>query len=959
MRFNDIVALAADLQKNTDAEVHFDPIHKKVYSVDASIYEIEPLGIVLPKSKEDIFKIVKIAKDYGIPLTARGAATGITGGCLGEGLIIDTSKYLNKILTINYEEEYAIFQPGVVQDQLNKELNKRGYRLGPDTSTGDRATLGGMMANNSAGARSLRFGKMVDHVEALQMVLSSGEVLYFEAADEQTWKNKCLQNDAEGGIYREIERIRDQYREEIIHRFPHIPRHVSGYNFDELLKPGPFNICKLITGSEGTLGIATEMRVRICKKPVNMGLCIIHFNDISQGMFTIPDMLAHNPLSLEMIDKQIIERGRQSPSMRGRLDWLEENPEMIFVAEFDGNTKEETQQKLLAFQKNMREKKIGYVQVIVTDPVRMNYVWDLRKAGLGLLLSKRTYSRAIAFIEDISIGPKELPPFMEKFINYLKSVGKEAGIYGHVGSGCMHIRPFIDLRSQDERKLMQKIMEDVSDLVLQHKGAMSGEHGDGIVRSWLNQKMFGDKLYQGFVELKAAFDPDNRMNPGKIVHPAPFLENLRHSPSTTIPTFLDFSREGGLELAADLCNGNGLCRKSEKVMCPSFQATQDEYDTTRARAQALRSVMNGQLPSEDFTSHALYDVLDLCLECKGCKTECPSQVDMAKMKAEFLYQYQEKHGYSLRNRLFGHIGRINAISSPFSGAFNAIGKNKLFKSWLSWLGITPHRTLPALAKQRFSQWFQKQPKLAKNKGTVVLFNDTFMEFNSPQIGQSAVKILRALDYEVIVPSWNCCGRPLISKGFLKDARAKAIRLIEILHPFAENGIPIVGLEPSCILTIKDDFLDLIGDQMDKKKVKTVCDACLTLDEFLASHLDRGQLPLRFKRQNKIVKLHGHCHQKSLVGTKKTLDVLSSVPGFHVSEIPSGCCGLAGSFGYEKEHYAISMQIGELHLFPAVRSSAPDVMIVANGTSCRSQITQGTQRQAIHLAEAIASTFDIS
>jgi FAD/FMN-containing dehydrogenase/Fe-S oxidoreductase len=953
--------LLNDLQQQIQGEIHFDPMHRRVYSVDASIYEIEPIGIVVPKHKADLLAAIAIAKKHQIPVIARGAATGIAGGCIGKALIIDTSKYLNQIKEINYEQEYVICEPGVVQDKLNAALADRGYRLGPDTSTGNRATLGGMLANNSAGARSLRYGSMVDHVEAVELVLASGDSIYLQSIDEAAWSQKRQQQNAEGHLYRELYRLRNEYSHEIENLFPKIPRRVSGYNLNTLLSD-PWNPSQLIAGSEGTLGIATEIRMRICKKPQHLGMCIIHFDSMQQAMKAISSLLKHPLLSLELIDHHILTTGRSSPTMRNKLDWLEGDPQAILIAEVDGATAEDTAEKLSRFESDLQKLHLSTAQVVLTDPVKMNYVWELRKAGLGLLLSKRSYSRAIAFIEDLSVPPKNLTAFMIQLQEYLRSKGKDAGIYGHVGAGCMHIRPYIDLRQDDELHLMQTIMEDVSSLVLVHGGALSGEHGDGLVRSWLNEKMFGPRLYQAFVELKTAFDPENRMNPGKIVHGHRFLEDLRLNPQmkrATIATFLDFSREGGFELAADLCNGNGACRKAEKVMCPSFQATGDEYDTTRARAQALRAVINGHRPVEDFTSPELHDVLDLCLECKGCKTECPSTVDMAKMKSEFLYQYQQKNGVSLRSKLFANIGWFNHLASPFARFANWLGKSRFAKAIQSCLGITPERTLPPLARKRFSQWFKKHIPKPKNRKKVVLYNDTYNEFNHPEIGQSAVAVLEALGYQVVVPKWSCCGRPAISKGLLKEAREMAKAVINSLSPYAHEGISIVGLEPSCLSAIKDDFRGLLGSDWKRDDVDLVIQQCTSFDEFIVAHLENGKLPLTLKTQDREVKLHGHCHQKVLVGTEPTMNVLRAIPGFNVSEIPSGCCGLAGSFGYEKEHYEISMKIGALHLFPAINASKTSTLIVANGISCRSQIAHGTGRSAKHLAEALVDAINFS
>lgn len=945
--------------KNLQGETRFDPLSRKIYSVDASIFEVEPIGVVLPKNKQDLIDTLHIAAEHNIPVIPRGAATGITGGCLGQGLIIDLSKFLDRILEINIEEEYAICEPGVVQDRLNEALSPFGYRLGPDTSTGNRATLGGMLANNSAGARSLYYGRMVDCIDSVELALAGGRLITCGPLNEDQHKTKLQQADPEGHIHREIKRIQQQYEPEIERRFPKIPRHVSGYNLDQLLKNSPCNPSKLIAGSEGTLGIASEIKVKIAKKLKHTGLCIIHVKDMIEAMKGIGDMLAFHPISLEMVDDHILEMGRLSPTVKNKLGWLQGKPQAVFVAEFTGETDGAVDEIMVSFKKHLQSVNIGYAHIFLRDPQQMSHVWEVRKAGLGLLLSKRTYNRAIAFIEDLTVAPQNLAPFIQALTTYLKGMNKDVGIYGHIGSGCMHIRPFIDLRNPDEILQVKKIMLDVADMVLAFSGGLSGEHGDGLIRSWLNKKMFGSELYQAFIELKAAFDPRNLMNPGKIVHADDLAtSHFRLNPETKqmdMPTFLDFTAEGGIELAADLCNGNGQCRKAESVMCPSFQATGDEYHTTRARAQSLRAIINGQLPEEEFTGKALYDVLDLCLECKGCKTECPSQVDMAKMKSEFLYQYQQKHGYSLRSRLFGHIAAINRFTMPFAKAFNYIGSTSLSKFFLKWLGVAYHRGLPQLAHEHFSSWVKKQHQPSSSK-KVVLFNDTYTEYNHPEIGKAAFKVLSSLGYEVIVVSELCCGRPLISKGFLKEAKAKALELVNKLKTYASSEVTIICLEPSCLSALGDDYKGLIGakDSALFADLTLVGNACISFEDFLSRLLMNNVLPLSFIENRTQVLVHGHCHQKALVGMQSTLKVLRAIPGFTVHEIDSGCCGMAGSFGYESEHYDISMKIGNLRLLPAIRKASTEAIIVANGMSCRSQIQHGTDRQALHLAEVIST-----
>ncbi len=912
-----------EIKEAIEGEVRSDPVSRNLYSVDASIYEVMPQAVVIPKNKTDILSTVKIAAKYNIPITARGAATGITGGCLGEGIILDLAQYCNQILEINWEEGYAVCEPGVVQDQLNDALREKGYRLGPDTSTGNRATLGGMLANNAAGSRSLKYGTMADHVIEVDMILSNGEEITI--GPETSIHHPIIQ---------QLWQLRDQNKEEIKKRFPKIPRRVSGYNLDALFEK---NLVKLIVGSEGTLGVVTKIKVRIVPVPEKTTLCVLHFHTIAEGMDAIKKLLKFRPISLEMIDRKILEAGKCSPPIKDKLGWLLEDPEIVLVLELEGDC----QEKLDA----LYEQPIGYAQIVLEDAEEQANVWAVRKAGLGLLLSKRSYSRAIAFIEDISIPPKHLPHFMEQFLSYLKSQGKEAGIYGHAGSGCLHIRPYINLRDPEECQQMQAILEEVTRLVKTFEGSLSGEHGDGRVRSWLNPRLYGKKIEHVFMRIKEIFDPKNLMNPGKIVNGEPFLKDLRLDPETPIrnpKTYLDFSKEGGFALSADLCNGNALCRKKEGTMCPSFQASGDEFHTTRARAQTLRGLIHGKLSEKEWTGEKLQEVLDLCLQCKACKSECPSQVDMAKMKIEVLHRHHQEHGVSIRDRVFGYIAKINQLSAPFAGLANRLNATPLMKKVFTRIGIAPQRELPKIAQQTFSKWFANHSPI--NGKPVILFNDTFNEFNCPDVGISAVQVLEKMGYRVILAPRQCCGRPLISKGILEPAKKGAEALVKTLLPFAEQQIPIIGLEPSCLLTITDDFQGLLG--YDHEDLQKVIQACVTFDQFLAGH---ETLP--FDQTGKRIQLHGHCHQKALEGTKTTVKVLEQIG--EVSEIPSGCCGMAGSFGYEKEHYAFSMKIGELVLFPAVRESTG--VLVANGFSCRCQIEHATGKKALHLAQALQSS----
>lgn len=947
------------LKAALEGPIAFDTVTRQVYSVDASIYEVEPLAIVSPVNIQDISTTLSMAYSENIPVIARGAATGIAGGCLGKGIILDLSRYLNHILDINLEEEYVLCEPGVVQEQLNQALAPYGYRLGPDTSTGDRATLGGMLGNNAAGARSLRYGSFADHLLEVTWLDAQGRSLTLGHPNLTEWHQMSQSATPQGLLYQRLWEIRERYSKAIETSFPKLPRCVSGYRLPALLGQEQIPLCTLLAGSEGTLGIATALKLRIVHTPGVSVLCLFPFNHMVEAMRIVKILLPFQPLALELIDHPILHAGRHAPSMHGLLDWLEGTPQALVFIECDGATPQDALAKITQCQAAVIASGLHTGGTILTDPNQIQAIWKVRKAGLGLLLSKRSYSRAIAFIEDVAVPPEQLPSFIEQFLAVLERYDKKAGIYGHIGAGCLHIRPYINLRQEKELKTLEEIQLAVTDLVMAHQGVLSGEHGDGYIRSWLNPKLFGDTFYQAFVEIKQAFDPDNRLNPGKIVNGAHWNHDLRLDPKRPLiepDTFQDFSGEGGLALAADLCNGNGLCRKSEGVMCPSFQATRNEYDTTRARAQALRAIIQGKWPLEALAGEELQSVLDLCLACKGCKTECPSQVDMAKMKIEALYHYQEKHGYSLRNRLLGHIGQLFALARPIAPFFNWLNHLTPIKKLLDrTLGIAIKRPLPQLVRTTFSQQFAKQTKLSMGL-PIILLSDTFTEFCHPEIGLAAAKLLQALGYQVIVPSWVCCGRTMASKGLLKQSAHHLKLLIQQLYPYAHEDIPIIGLEPSCLTMLSDESRGILGKAWPEgeQQIKTVSQSSVTLDAFLYRHLHQGALPLPWKRDLEPTHylFHGHCHQKAWEGTKYTQTILESIPNATVHEIVAGCCGMAGSFGYESEHIELSLQIGELKLFPAIRKTSERTILVANGMSCRSQIMDGTQRQALHLAEAL-------
>jgi FAD/FMN-containing dehydrogenase/Fe-S oxidoreductase len=946
--------LLQDLQKHIAGAVRFDAFSRMLYSTDASIYQIEPLGVVIPRHAEDVVATVSIAREHGVPVLPRGGGTGLAGQTVGKAVVMDMSNYMHQVLELNTEEHWAWVQPGLVQDEFNAYLRPHGFLFGPDTSTSSRATIGGMIGNNSAGSRSILYGKTIDHVLELQVVLADGSTALLQPIEKSLLEQKTRGQTLEANIYREVLRIARHNRDAIQERYPKILRRVSGYNLDEFIQDGPCNLAKMVVGSEGTLAVVTAAKMRIMPLPRATAVLAVHFDDMIAAVEATGAMLPFNPSAVEMIDRQVIEAARHSKEFAGRLPFLQGEPDALMAVEFYGDSAEEAADKVHQLEALLRREKLGYAySQALTAPAQAD-VWKVRKAGLGLLMGTRDERKPIAFIEDTAVDPAKLPEFLRRFQHIIEAHGTTAGYYGHASVGCLHIRPGINLKQQSEVDKMMAMMREISDLVIEYGGCMSGEHGDGLARSWLNEKHFGATLYQAFKDVKRAFDPDNRMNPGKVVDGPSPTENLRHGPTyhpVDLQTNLDFSRDGGFATAIDMCNGNGECRKlTGATMCPSYMATRDEQHSTRGRANALRAVLSGRVPRDEWTSKGLYDILDLCLECKACKTECPSNVDMAKLKYEFLSQYYARHGTPLRARVFANIATLNRLGQKLAPLSNWLAQSPL-GTWLQRrLGIAPQRTLPAFALQTFSQWFARRPRRTQpaRRGQVVLFHDTFLEYNCPEVGQAATQLLETAGFEVVLVARKCCGRPAISKGLLERARQDARYNLALLLPYAQQGMPIVGIEPSCILTLREDYLDLLPGA----DAALVAQHALTIDEFLYQLHQRGELDLQFTAAPKRLLLHGHCHQKALVGTAPTLAVLRLPAGYTVQEIPSGCCGMAGSFGYEAEHYELSMQIGRQRLFPAVQAADDSVEIVADGLSCRQQIQHATGRRARHLVEVL-------
>ncbi|MCH8988705.1 MAG: FAD-binding protein, partial [Chloroflexi bacterium] len=944
-----------------------------LYSTDASIYQMEPVGVVIPRNVEDVLAVIEVAKDSRVPVLPRAGGTSLAGQTVNHAIVTDFSKYLNQIIEVNREEQWARVQPGIVLDDLNRQLLPYGLMYAPDPTTSNRACVGGGVGNNSCGAHSVIYGKTVDHVLELDVVLSDGTQTHFQALEARELEAKLNGAGLESDIYRGVRRLAQENAAEIEARYPSIMRRVSGYNLDEFLTDSPFNMAKMVVGSEGTLCVITEVKINLVPRPTMTALSVVHFEDIFRASDAVRDILEHGPSSIEIMDHNVLERSRQSATLSSNLAFIEGDPGAMLVVEFYGESESELTSKTDRLKEEMSRRGHGYACVNLLDRAAQASVWAVRKNGLGLLMGMHGDAKPLPFVEDTAVDPDKMGDFVRRFDEIVRNHGTEAAYYGHASVGCLHIRPVVSLKSQDGVDKMLSIAGEISDLVKEFGGSLSGEHGDGIVRGVWNEKMFGPEIYKLFQELKGTFDPDGIMNPGKIIDCPPMDQNLRYGGdyrAPSLPTKLDFSIDTDFAGAVEMCNGMGACRKLDGAMCPSYIATRDEEHSTRGRANLLRAALSGKLPEGAMTSRRLFEAMDLCLECKGCKAECESGVDMAKLKYEFLDQYQRANGTPLRNRVFAHINRVNAWGSRMAPFSNWMANNPVGKLMAqTFLGVHPKRKTPRFVRQTFAKWF----KAHENKnppespfvpiqigrgletasldatGTVVLLNDTYMNYNYPEIGKAAVALLEAAGFRVILPETKCCGRPMISKGLLDDATANAVSNVEQLYAYAEQGIPVIGCEPSCLLTFRDEYPDLVRND----KARKVAENSYMIDEFLMKLQEEGKLQLDLGKLEKKVLFQAHCHQKAEMGTATSMAALRLAPGYQVELINSGCCGMAGSFGYEKEHYDLSMKIGEEALFPAIRAKDEDWEVAVMGVSCRQQVEDGTGRKARHLAEVLA------
>ncbi|MCZ6632202.1 MAG: FAD-binding protein [bacterium] len=942
--------LVQKLEQAVKGEVRFDHTSRILYSTDASMYQIKPLGVVLPKDREDVLAVVQLANEFDISLIPRGGGTGLAGQTVGKGIVLDMSKYMNRILELNAQAGWVRVEPGVVLDELNAFLKPHNLQFAPDVATSSRATVGGMINNNSAGAHSVIYGKTIDHVLELDLILADGSEATFLDMDETEVQQKVRQDTLEGQAYREVIRLARENEAEIERRYPKILRRVGGYNLDAFVKKQAFNLCRMVVGSEGTLATVVAAKVKVVPLPKAKVVCAVQFHSLIESMEATAPILDTGPAAVELIDKMILEQTKGSLALSSQRAWVQGDPEAILVVEYYGDSPAELKGKLDELETLLQQRGFGYACTRAESAEEQDNIWNVRKAGLGLLMGIKGDTKPVAFVEDAAVSPEKLPDYIREFEDIVRAHNTTAGYYAHASVGLLHIRPLINLKQGDEIEKMRSISEQVRDLVIRYGGAMSGEHGDGLVRSCWNEKIFGTRLYNAFREVKRAFDPKGLMNPGKIVDAPLMTENLRYGPdyqSDDIQTHFDFSADGGFHRAIEMCNGVGACRKTlEGTMCPSYMATLEEEHSTRGRANALRAAISGDWEG-GLTDKRLFEVLDLCLECKACKAECPSNVDMAKIKYEFLAHYYKAHRRPLRAWMFGNIEWVNRLGCLFAPLSNWIAGSSLTRFFMSVMGMASNRSLPPFARKTFADWFAKRKGKRSNR-QVVLFHDTYLNYNYPNIGMAATQLFEAAGYEVILPKKKCCGRPLLSSGFIEQVKNHLAWNVANLFPYVEKGIPIVGFEPSCVSMLCDDYLELTDDP----RAKAVAEGVYLFEEFVQKFSETGELEIPFGDLQKDILVHGHCHQKALWGMGPSLATLNLPPGFSAEPIASGCCGMAGSFGYEREHYDISLKVGEDRLLKVVREADSEVEIVAAGLSCRQQIAHGTGRNAKHPAEIL-------
>ena len=945
----------------------YDDLHKALYATDASVYRKIPLAVAYPKDEKDLQVLIEFATSNHLTLIPRTAGTSLAGQCVGDGIIVDVSKYFTNILAFDELNKTITVEPGVVRDELNLFLKPFGLFFGPNTSTSNRCMIGGMVGNNSSGSTSIRYGVTRDKVLQIDGVLSDGSLVSFKELTSKEFKLKTLIKSLEGSIYASIynELSQELVQQEIKNQFPKpsIHRRNTGYAVDELLdsdlfggKDASINIAKLLSGSEGTLVFSTAITLQLdTVQPKESVIIASHFESIKESLKATVLAMNHELYACELMDKVILDCTKNNREQAKNRFFIKGDPEAILMLEVSGDTKEEAQKKADELISNLNENNFGYHHPKVVGE-NIKRMFNLRKAGLGLLGNIIGDKKAVACIEDTAVDLNDLPNYIDEFTKIMDKYQQKAVYYAHAGAGELHLRPILNLKKSEDVSLFRKITTETALLVKKYQGSFSGEHGDGIVRAEFIPLMIGEKNYQLLRRIKKSFDPNNVFNKGKITDAFPMDKSLRYSIDRKEPevkTIQDFSDNQGILKLAEKCNGSGDCRKPASAggaMCPSYRATKDEKDTTRARANTLREFLTNSKKSNKFNHQELKEVFDLCLSCKACASECPSNVDVAALKSEFLYQYQEENGYSFRNSMFANNVKYNKIGSLFPSLTNLVLNTFLTKFIM---GISLKRSVPKLTSKTLKSWYNKQTH-SSSKKIIYIFCDEFTNFYDTEIGKDTVIVLKRLGYNPTFIKHPESGRSFISKGFLKEAKVVANKNVSIFKDLITNKTPLIGIEPSAILTFRDEYIRLADDV---NSAKIIAKNTFTIEEFLQNEFEKGNIRAnQFTTEKKSIKIHGHCHQKALSSTQATFSILNIPENYSPTIMNTGCCGMAGSFGYEKEHYKISMQVGEDTLFPKIRNTSKETEIIASGTSCRHQILDGTNRYAKHpitvLREAI-------
>jgi FAD/FMN-containing dehydrogenase/Fe-S oxidoreductase len=944
-------------------ETRFDDYTRHLYSTDASLYSIEPIGVAFPRDAEDVVVAVKVAGELDVPILPRGAGTSLAGQTVGRAIVLDMSRYMHRLIAIDPAAMIARVQPGLVQDDLNKAAAAHKLMFAPDTSTSNRATLGGMIGNNSCGARSARYGMTIDHVASLDVVLSDGSRTTLGPLSDAELVRRSEGDSLDARLHRDVSRLVKEHETAIRRDFPPFWRKSGGYRLERMVpERGPFNLANLVVGSEGTLAIVVEANVKLVPIPKAVAGIAGHFTNVAEAIEAAQVARECNAAVIELVDRFILDLARKSPVHGKLVSVLDGDPGALLWLEFYGDTPDEAKAAADILVARWREGKHGYSVIRAHTGAELNGFRELRKAGLGLLSAAgENGQRSVAFVEDTAVDPTRLAAYSHRFAELLARHELKAGFYGHASAGCLHIRPFMDLRQPSSIETLRAVADEVFALVTEFGGNNSSEHGDGLVRSEFNARVFGPELYGAMRSIKALFDPHGRFNPGKKVDSPRMTENLREPKlPRALPIATTFTFDGGMRDFANRCARIGACRKSElagRTMCPSFMATRDEQHSTRGRANALVRALSLPDPHAALGDEKLHEILDLCLECKACKTECPLSVDMASLKSEFLSHYHQHHGTPLRTRVFGHVRALNRIGSALAPMSNWVARAKPIRALAERFGgIDGRRSLPEFHRDTLHRWFARRTPLRPatgraSRGPIVFLADSFTSYTEPEIGRAAIELLEMAGWDVQLAGDVCCGRSLISKGMLDAARQHHAHLIAQLGPAARQRIPIVGCEPSCVFTLKDELPNLArGDE----GAVAIAKQARMVDDVLAAAIDDGGLSVNPQAASagKPILFHGHCHQKASSATAGSVALLQRIPGATVNVLDAGCCGMAGSFGFEREHYDLSLSIGGMRLFPAVNAAPAEAIIAATGVSCRQQIMQGTSRPAVHPVELL-------